>query len=352
MDPPPLSLDASEAATVQLPSDFASVPYIDEYAGDITLSSIPNGTARPTFAEIIRSGVRDEAWLNHLYKVMTENNGVLQSTPVTYSGFLFHNQCEEDVRPRATVGVFPIFCDTASAMAMQKHAMLVIKKAIEFVNPGQVTVIEGDCPLYAQQKKCQWAYPNEVGKSKMVCFMKFLHIEMTSQDCDGKLLTGSDWDRMFSLAGIFTTSIATSLLAGTHVKRTRYAYQLTLAWFHVLKVQAYDHYCRDVYWLHEPMEMWDKRLTSNVPTISYWTSLREYLLINCRFVRDQRLDDWLLTLNTCDDICPWFFAFGHTNYARWVLVFLRDMARLPTHQSMRRLWQGSWSCNVATRSLQ
>ena len=155
VDPPPLSLDAPEAATVQLPSDFASVPYVDEYAADITLSSIPNGTARPTFAENIRSGVPDEAWLSHLYKVLTEKDGVLQTTSVTYSGFLFHNQREEEVRPRATVGVFPIFYDTASTKAMQKHAMFVIKKAIEFVNLGQVPVIEGDCPLYVQQKKCQ-----------------------------------------------------------------------------------------------------------------------------------------------------------------------------------------------------
>ena len=155
-----------------------------------------------------------------------------------------------------------------STMAMPKHAMFVIKKAIVFVNPGQVQVIEGDCPLYAQRKKCQWAYPNEVSESKMVCFMDFLHIEMTSQDCGGKLLTGSGWDRMFSLAGIFTTGIATSLLAGKHVKRTRYAYQLTLAWLHVLKVQTYDHYCRDGYGPHEPMEMWEKWLISNVPTIN------------------------------------------------------------------------------------
>ena len=60
-----------------------------------------------------------------------------------------HNQREEDIRQRGTVAVFPIFCDTASTMAMQKHAMFVTKKAIEFVNPGHVPVIEGDCPLYA-----------------------------------------------------------------------------------------------------------------------------------------------------------------------------------------------------------
>jgi len=165
----------------------------------------------------------------------------------------------------------------------------------------------------------------------MVGFMGFLHIEMTSQDCGGKLLTGSGWDRLFSLAGIFTTGIATSLLAGKHVKHTRHY----ITWLHVLKVQAYDHYCRDGYGPHEPMEMWEKRLISNVPTINYWTSVREYLLINCRFVRGQRLGDWLLTLCACDEICPWCFAFGHTNYTRWVLVFLRDMALLPeTHPSV------------------
>ena len=83
------------------------------------------------------------------------------------------------------------------------------------------------------------------------------------------------------------------------------------------------------------MEMWEKRLISNVPTINYWTSVREYLLINCRFVNGQRLGDWLLTLNVCDEICPCFFAFRHTNYVRWVPVFLRDMARLPeTHPSV------------------
>ena len=87
-------------------------------------------------------------------------------------------------------------------MAMQKHAMHVVKKATEFVNPGQVPVIVGDCPLYAQQTKRQWAYQEEVGESKMVCFIGFLHIEMTSQECGGKLLAGSGWDSMFSLAKI------------------------------------------------------------------------------------------------------------------------------------------------------
>ena len=100
--------------------------------------------------------------------------------PVTYSGFFSQGQHTKDIRPRATVGVFPIFYEKGSSMAIQKHAMFVVKETTEFVIPGQILVIEGDCPLYAQQQKCQWVYPDEIDESKMVCFMGLLHVEMTS----------------------------------------------------------------------------------------------------------------------------------------------------------------------------
>ena len=176
--------------------------------------------------------------------------------PVNYSGFFSYGRRAQAVRPRATVRIFHVFCEKASSMSMQKHAMLISKKATDFIYPGQVPVIVSDCPLYAQQKKCQWKFPDEVGESKMVCFMGFLHIEMASQQCGGKLLAGSSWERMcwldlagrgcvgwiwlgedvlagsgwermFSLAKVFTPSVAAALSGGSHVKRTRYSYQLT-----------------------------------------------------------------------------------------------------------------------------
>ena len=163
----------------------------------------------------------------------------------------------------------------------------------------------------------------------MVCMMGFLHIEMASQECGGSLLAGSGWERMFTQAKIFTPGVSASLLGGKHVKRTRYAYQLTLAWLHMLKLQAYAEYCQLIWGPHETMEMWEKRLVSNAPTFGYWKTVQDYLLINSSFVRGQRAGDWPLTLNACYNLCPWFFAFGHTNYARWMPVFLKDMACLP-----------------------
>ena len=79
----------------------------------------------------------------------------------------------------------------------------------------------------------------------------------------------------------------------------------------------------------ESMEIGEKRLVNNVQTICYWTTVREYLLFNCRFIRGKRVGHWPLTLNSCCELCPWFFAFGHANYARYLPVFLKDMAKLP-----------------------
>ena len=286
VDPPPLTLSDTDDTSIKLPDDFSSAPYVDEYAGEITLTPIPDGAASPVFAENPRAGIPEKGWLNHLNKVLMEKDGVLQDMPVTYSGFFSHNQ-SESVRPKAVVGVFPVFYEKASSMSMQKHSMLVVKNATEFINPGQIPVIEGDCPLYAQQKKCQWLFPDEVGESKMVCFMGFLHVEMASQECGGKLLSGSGWERMFSLANIFTSGVAASLLSGKHVKRTRYAYQLTLAWLHVLEIQAYEEYCHETQGPPMSFEMWEKNLVGTCPTIWYWITVRDYLLNSCRFIRGQ-----------------------------------------------------------------
>ena len=56
--------------------------------------------------------------------------------------------------------------------------------------------------------------------------------------------------------------VAASLLGTSHVNRTRYSYQLTLAWLYSLKVQAYNEYCQAEYGPQETMEMWEKRLAT------------------------------------------------------------------------------------------
>ena len=82
----------------------------------------------------------------------------------------------------------------------------------------------------------------------------------------------------------------------------------------------------------DPMNQWKfgkKRLAEKGATAKYWKTVEMNLLLLCRLLRAQRTGDWRMTLNTCTDLCSWFFAFGHTNYARWMPVILHDMKHLP-----------------------
>ena len=63
--------------------------------------------------------------------------------------------------------------------------------------------------------------------------------------------------------------------------------------------------------------MWEQHLLLTSPTACYCGKV-----VLC-------LGNWSGTLDAIDDLCPYFFALGHTNYSRWVPVFLRDMAQLP-----------------------
>ena len=144
------------------------MPYNEDFAGEIILSSIPNGMARPAFAENLRAGVPDEAWINHVHKVLTKKDGELQVMPVTYSGFFSHVQSAEDDKPWVTVGIFPSSmrrphqwpcrntingrAETPS-MAVQKHHQWLCRNIIN----GRA-----EAPSMAMQKHHQWPCRNTI----------------------------------------------------------------------------------------------------------------------------------------------------------------------------------------------
>ncbi|KAF5283981.1 hypothetical protein FQA39_LY17179 [Lamprigera yunnana] len=119
-------------------------------------------------------------------------------------------------------------------------------------NASTISVLVEDL---STQKKCQLVYPDEVGENKLVCFMGLLHVEMSSEECVGNLLVGSGWDRMFSIAKVFTSGIPASLLGEKHVKRNRHAYLLTFAWLHILEMEAYKEHCQEVSKPHKSIEV-------------------------------------------------------------------------------------------------
>ena len=336
LDPIPLTLSHGDFPKGP-PEEYTNVPYCDEFHGDVLLTTNDSDYLKRTEQNDCATDCsQEEQWINHVSSSLQEDR-IVDTQPLTFSGYFSANQAKSEIRPCASIGVFPVFFQKSNTMSMQKHAMQMLMEATEAVNPGQTTVIAADCPLYILQKKCQLKYPEEVGESKVVCFMGFLHIEMAALQCGGKLLGGSGWERMFNLSNIFPPGVASSLVGSSDVKRARYAYELTLVWLHQMKLEAYTEYCNSQIGPHEPIEVWEKRLIKRSPTVQYWTLVKQYLMLVFRFIHSQRTGDWTKCLSALDELCEWFFAFGQTWYARWLPVFLRDMKCLPeTHPDIHK----------------
>ena len=335
-DPPDLTYELDGDDKIEIPIEFTNVPHIDDFAGDYQLSSLPEhlrGELMKTEG-LDRQTIPEQSWLTHVCKIMNNDNKELELIPITYSGYFSYLQSKNTIRPPASVGVFPTLPDKAHTLAMQTHQMRSIKKATAHVNPGQTHVCVTDLLLIVQHKKAQKLFSDDVGEDKFVCMLGMLHTEMVLQECGGQLMGGSGWENMFHMAGIFPPGVSNSLLGGSHIKRTRHAYMLTVAWIHILEQRSYQDYLQRSIAPYEPFEIWKKRLLKNSPTFKYWTTCKNFLLLACRFIRGQRSGNWNLTINSLKLICRWCFVFGRTNYARWLPVFLRDMLLLESRHPL------------------
>ena len=188
-------------------------------------------------------------------------------------------------------------------------------------------VVACDQPLYAIAKQLQWTYPDQYGSDKMFIMFGGLHIEMAALKTIGHWLTGSGWCEALVQAGITTEGVAESLLSASHLKRTRYAHQVTAAALFVLQKRAFNNSQDDV--STADFDGWCRRMSKH-PQFHFWTTTLEIELIILMLVRSFRTSDFPLYIHALQQLLPWFFALDRTNYARWLSIHVQDLLTLPT----------------------
>ncbi len=118
-----------------------------------------------------------------------------------------------------------------------------IRDTVAFLNPGQVTVIAADQPIYAVAKQIQWHWPEHYGEDKFVIMCGGLHIEMAALRSIGTLLQDSGWTGALVEAGVASSGTAESFLSASSVTRTRQMHQITASSLYKLMKAAYIDYC-------------------------------------------------------------------------------------------------------------
>ena len=87
----------------------------------------------------------------------------------------------------------------------------------------------------------------------------------------GKLLRGSDWEWAITKADIFTSGRTASTLDENHIKRSRYAHQVSLVAFAILQDEAYSAYCisNQGKGPNDTFEMWASKQAEKYPMPFY-----------------------------------------------------------------------------------
>ena len=96
----------------------------------------------------------NQTWLKHVSDVVEQSRkDESQAMDVSWSAY---HASKQSSHPQTDVtSLLPLFREDSKSPAMVRHAMDVIIKAVEFLNPGQVPVIACDQPLYAITKLVQ-----------------------------------------------------------------------------------------------------------------------------------------------------------------------------------------------------
>ncbi len=136
-----------------------------------------HGNARLTDLHVAAEATKAEwNWLDAVMEALTQET--LEKTDCL-SWSAYHASIQETVIPPAAINaLLPLFLDSAHSVAMIKHSMIIVQKAVQHLNPGQVPILAADQPLYALAKQIQWTWPDTLGKDHFIVMFGGLHIEM------------------------------------------------------------------------------------------------------------------------------------------------------------------------------
>lgn len=154
-----------------------------------------------------------------------------------------------------------------------------------------------------------------------------LHIEKSFLSVIGTWLEGSGWEEALVTAGITTPGRAEGLLKSEHIKKARYAHEVSIVALNILLLETFEsnedtENCEYFEWIET------KRKLS--PQFQYWITTMELQAILLQFVKSLRtgnFDEYVLVL---ESMCPWYLVTDHHHYGRWLPVMVCNMKQLPT----------------------
>ena len=141
---------------------------------------------------------------------------------------------------------------------------------------------------------------------------------MAFLDAIGNWLDGSGWTNIFERAKITTTVRIESYLSGSKEKRTRYTHEVSLASLTHLSILSYQKQSTI-----KNYATWKAAQRSHSVNAKYWFTVIEMEALYFMFIKSVRIGHFETFLECFKAVLPWFFALDHTQYSRWMPVFIK-----------------------------
>ncbi|KAK3910837.1 Protein dachsous [Frankliniella fusca] len=315
-----MQFEPKKGHSIDLPDTYALVKPCDLNVKSIKVPSVERCTIKLTEdASPIHLG---KLWLD------TQDDTDILPWPV------YNSRAENDSSKCLTrTAVLPLFSEQAHSVEMMVHAMDCVTSAIHYINPGQTPVLVADQPLYALCRSIQCLRPDTYGEEKMFIMMGSLHIEMAILRALGSILENSGWVGALVHAAVTTQGRAESMLRASHVTRTRYAHEVTVAVLYYLQRLAYEQHKENNDEddpIFSSFEEWRVNKCSTVPQFKFWDIVLNVELTLLQFIASLRSANFKMYKHALCNMIGWFFALDQVNYARWLSVHIRDLVNLDT----------------------
>ena len=174
---------------------------------------------------------------------------------------------DDTIKPKAVIGMLPLFPDKAASPAMMKHAMNPVMHGTQTLNPCRTPVIGADC-------NCSGHFQISLAMTSWLWW--WVHRGQTEPDGrKGHPWFWVEWNT-FSVTGSHFRwgKDAKSVLYDYQLKRTRYAHQVSVMALYLLRQKSYSNYCSIFHGPLESIELWAKKIKkySTLTLIRSWKS--------------------------------------------------------------------------------
>ena len=158
----------SASRDITLPDTYSSVPPVSIKTSEVNVPATSQVGVETVSTDELSIAIEKQVhWLKHREQHLNEE----LTKGIHLSWAAYHASVTELPNPSCLGSLLPLFYEMAATIAMMKHEMSVIKKATEFLNPGQIPVTVCDQPLFAIAKVVQLNWPATHGENVHVVML-------------------------------------------------------------------------------------------------------------------------------------------------------------------------------------